>query len=1034
MRYIVIWAVALMATHVALGQQTVRYWEPEKVYKDGLELFAQKDFVHARALFHEVLTRSRPATDPKIKTIMVNAEYYRALSALKLLNPDGEHLMLAFLNHHTGNAHSNRAYFYLGDYYYRKKQYRSVVEYHEKVDPFELTPAEKTDYRFQLAYGYFFDKSFDKARPLFAQVMNTEKYYFPAHYYHGFIAFLSEDYETALNDFKKVEKDPYFGRVVPFYIASIYFQQRDYASLTEYARPLLNDRSIKYYAEINQLVGKAYFEQKQYENALPLLMYYAESARRMSKEDIYQLGYTQYQLKEYEAAIENFEQLSREKDSLGHHAVYLLGDCYLKTGNLNKAFRAFQEAAEMKYDPFIREHAMINFAKTAYELGVHDNAIAATRYFIKNYPNSSFLQEARELLTDLFLSTRNYEEAISTIEAMGSLSPTLKKAYQKVTFYRGVELMTNGNLKEAKTLFNKSLQHPIDVDIQAQAYFWKGEIALQQSDFMATIGDYRKFKDLQPMTRSLPVNTSVAAADYGIGYAYFQQASYQSAVRYFEDAQRGLQKLSTSGPEGTLRQSLLPDATLRLADCQFMLKQYQSALANYKTVTSEKWNDADYALYQQGMLHGVLDQNKAKQRAMLTLTRNYPKSFYYDDALFQLASTYLLENNRRDAIRTFDQLIAQNPRSPYVIQALMKIALIYYQEREDQKAITYYTRVTEDYPGTEEAREALAQIKRISLELGDPSIYVNLSGANVSEQDTLQFRTAENFYFQEKYDRALQELTEYIDQFPDGYFITTAHYYRGDCYYRKEEYRKALPDYEFVINASNNQAFEEVSYLRAAKINHYVVKDSVQAFDYYKPLLDIATLPQTKFDALQSLMHLAYHLQYFKEAKDYANQMLQSANATREDRLNAHFILGMIHFEEGVYDEAMTHFTRVKEQTTNLKGVQSRYYMAKIHFLREEYALAEAQCDDIIRNYPGYEYWLIKSLILVSDIYYEQEEFFQAKATLESIVNSYTGDPQLLAEAQEKLDRVLQAMDENSRIKGPEDDPFNNPEEPKNSN
>lgn len=1034
MRRLLLLAFGLVLYTIAPAQETVTFWEPEKAYKEALELFDHADYVNAREAFREVILQARTTTDPDIKAIRVNSEFYLALSALTLQNPDGEHLMLSFLNNHTGNANSNRAYFHLGDFYYRKKQYREVVNYHERVDPFELSRTEKEDYKFQLAYGYFFEKEFTPAKRLFKEVINTERYYYPAHYYHGFIAFVEKDYDTALDNFQKVQASTYFGRVVPYYIASIYYQQGNYRSLTEYATPLLEDRKIKYYPEINQLVGKAYFEQGNYEKALPLLMYYAESTRRMSKEDIYQLGYTQYQLKEYEEAIGNFEQLTREKDSVGQHAVYLLGDSYLHTGDLNKARRAFQEAAEMPYDPFVQENALFNYAKTSYEAGVHNAAITATQAFLNQFPNSANSQAAKELLTDMFLNTRNYREAIKIIESMSSQSPTIKEAYQKVTFFRGVELYNDKRFKEAVVHFNKSLAEPIDEGISAQSHFWKAEISLQGDDYFGAISEYRKFKTIANVAKNLPLTTTLAAADYGIGYAYFEQEDYQSAERYFSDAKGGLQRYPNAAAGAQLKKRLLPDATLRLADCQFMLKRYDQALANYQDISNEKAPDSDYALYQQGMIQGVNGNIAGKRKAMTQVIRNFPGSFYYDDALYQLASAHLLEKNNTDAILVFNQLIDEEPKSPYVLQSLMKVALIYFNMRQDQKAIEYYSRVAENYPGTAEAGEALAQVKRISVELGDPSIYINLAGANVSEQDTLQFRTAENFYFQEKYDRALEELTQYINEFPTGYFNVVAHYYRADCYYREKDYTNALPDYEYVIQANNNQPFAEVSYLRAAKICHFILEDYDKAFRYYEPLLELASLQQTKFEVLQALMNLGFATERYRKAEEYAKRMLEAPQASDEDLINAHYYLAKVNYERGIYDEAMTQFTQVSELTDNAKGVEARYFMADIHFMRGDFTLAEAQCDDIIRNYPSYELWLVKSLILVSDVYYEQGEYFQAKATLKSIVDSYQGDPDILQDARDKLARVEAAMDENSRIKGPEDDPFNNPEEPDNNN
>ncbi len=1024
--------VLFICTLPAIAQETVTNWDPDRAYREGLDLFDRKDYVNARDVFSTVLDRTRSATDADIQAIRVNSEYYRALSALILQNPDGEHLMLAFLNNHAGNAKTNRAYFYLGDYYYRKKKYREVVEYLEKVDPFELDRSEAEDYRFQLGYGYFFKRDFAKARRYFQESKRSSKYAIPAHYYHGFIAFTEGDYEQALRDFREVEASAYFGKVVPFYITSIYFQQGQYKEVIDYATPLIEDRTLKYYPEVNQLLGKAYFERQEYEKALPLLLYYAESTRRMSKEDIFQLGFTQHKVGEYYDAIDNFEQLTNENDSIGQHALYLLGDCYIRSGDLRKARVAFQQASMMEYDDFVQENALFNFAKTSSELQIYNAAIQATQDFLNRYPDSENAEEAKELLTNMFLNTRNYREAISVIESMRNIPPSVREAYQKVCYYRGIELYNDKRFADANTHFDKSLRYPIDASIQAQTYFWKGEIALSDRDYPAAVGHYRKFKDLARVARQLPLVSSNATADYGIGYAYFATEDYRNAVRSFTDAVAGLKRMPNSPEAQRLRTDTYADALLRVGDCYFMLNEHNKALEAYKEIVDGKLKGLDYALFQQGMLYGVKQDIANKRQSMDQLVRNHPTSFYYDDALFQLASAYLLERNNNESIRYFERLINEQKQSPYVVQALLKVALIYYNTQQDQKALNYYTRVANDYPGTPEAKEALAQVKRISVEMGDPQIYIGLAGANVSEQDTLLYRVAENAYFREEYAKAKTEFSNYLRQFPNGYFSLLAHYYRGDCYYRDKEFSEALPDYEAVLGKPNNSTYQEVAYLRAAKINHYILNNASQAFNYYEPLLPLASTPQTRFETLQALMNLGYQIRQFGKASQYAQQMLKEPQAGQDDILNAHYYLGKIAYTQRDRTEAMTQFTRVKELTTNEKGVEARYYIALIHFERNDLRLSEAQCDDIIKNYPGYDLWLVKSLILVSDIYVQQKEYFQAKSTLESIVGSYNGDPAVLAEAEEKLAKVNELMANESRISNPNEAPFNQFDDPSN--
>jgi TolA-binding protein len=1012
--------VCLFAGISMYGQHTAIYWEVYRTYKTGLELYDVQDYVNARKNFEETIEKAGHATDEEVLAIQANAAYYRAVSALKLLNPDGIMLMKNFIDEHAGSARLNMAKYFLGDYYFKKKKYKEAIEFLESTDTRELSYQQELDYSFQLAYAYFFRKKFDKARPLFAKVKNTEQYAIPANYYHGFISFDQDDLETALTDFQKVESSPYFGKVVPFYIVSIYFRQKDYGNVIAYGNELLENHALKYYPEINQLIGKAYFNKKDYNKALPLLLYYAESTRRMAKEDLFQLGYTHYQLQDYDDAIEYFGQLTREKDSIGQNAMYLMGDAYIKTGELKKASTALKQASTMNYDPFVKENALFNYGKLSYELGNNTEAILAAKSFIKDYPNSKYNAQAKEFLTEMFLVTRNFSEAIEIIESISLKTPKLKQAYQKVTFYKGVEYFNDKDYGNAGKLFDKSLTYPIDASIQAQTYYWKAEIKMMRKLYESAARDYSKYITLSDISTKFPYNASLGTAQYGLGYAYFKMEKYQNAGLYFGKAVSSIKKWPKTGDALKIKDKIYPDAVLRWADCLFMTKDYEAALSKYEEVTKNKYPGTDYAYFQKGMLYGVRDNLSGKEKAMKTLTRNYPNSFYYDDGLYQLASTYMLQKKNTQAIQYFDKIINENQNSPYVLQSLMKAGLIHYNKSQDRKAIPYYKKAAINFKGTPESREALAQLKLISIELGDPDIYLSMKGTKMSEADSVKYEIAYNDYERAEFSKALNGFNIYLTEFPEGFFAVQAHYYRGDCLYRDKKYKESLPDYEYVIQQGNNKAFLEVSYLRAAKINDFILKDYNKAFDYYQLLYPIATSQINKLETLEGLVETGWLTGNTEAVKKYAQLLINNEKASEEDIVDAHYYLGKIALKADEFETAMNEFTKTKELTDNEKGVESRYQIANIHFKRNELGLAEAACDDLLKNHPSYQYWNVSTLILISDIYVEQEEYFQAKGTLESIVNSYQGDAELLKKAQDKLDHVLQLMENNSRIKQPD--------------
>jgi TolA-binding protein len=101
-----------------------------------------------------------------------------------------------------------------------------------------------------------------------------------------------------------------------------------------------------------------------------------------------------------------------------------------------------------------------NYAKLAAELNKNNVAINSINFFIKTYPESTYTDEAKSLLADVFLNTKNYKAAIKLLEDIPNLNVRSKEAYQKITFHRAEELYLNQEYDRADAYFKKSLKYP----------------------------------------------------------------------------------------------------------------------------------------------------------------------------------------------------------------------------------------------------------------------------------------------------------------------------------------------------------------------------------------------------------------------------------------------------------------------------------------------------------------------------------------------------------------------------------------------
>ena len=224
------------------AQETAFYNNEMLSYKLGVELYEKEQYGAAQTAFTNAI---KNIPDPN-SDLRVNAEYYEALCALELFNKDAEYLFRRFIENHSENPKVRTAYFQLGKYRFRRRSYTKAIAWFNKVDIYDLTNKELSEYYFKLGYSYFVKKDIERARSLFYEIKDAAtKYSTPAIYYYSHISYLNQDYETAMKGFQKLSTQGSFQHIVPYYIAQIYYMQKKHEELLKYAMPLLDSANTK---------------------------------------------------------------------------------------------------------------------------------------------------------------------------------------------------------------------------------------------------------------------------------------------------------------------------------------------------------------------------------------------------------------------------------------------------------------------------------------------------------------------------------------------------------------------------------------------------------------------------------------------------------------------------------------------------------------------------------------------------------------------------------------------------------------------
>lgn len=996
----------LLFSQTVSAQQTAANTEPERLYHDGLELYNHKKFGAAQKKFNDFI---KQAPTP---TLLTNdAQFYAALCALELQNKDGEYLLLSYLDQHPGNNRTNQSYFELGRYYFAGKKFKKAIPYLEKTDTKPLSEAQQDEYHYKLGYSYFVEDNYTKALSHLDPIAKKNTPYTnTAIYYVSHIQYSKKNYETALNGFLKLQADPAFKPVVPYYISQIYYLQGKYDKVIEYSPGLLDSANTKRGPEIARIIGEAYYRTGKFAEAIPYLEKYRDKSGKSDRFDSYQLGYAYYRSGNYTKAVDEFKEAAVDNDSLGQNAHYHLGASYLKLDKKALAREEFGVASHASFDQVIEEDALFNFAKLSYELSLspYNEAIDAFELYIKKYPKSDRKDEAYGYLVSVYLTTKNYKDALASLEKIKVKDLKMKEAYQKIAFFRGVELYNDGDFNGAIKFFDETAKNNYNKTYFSLAKYWKGEALYRIADYNKAIISYDEFQE-SPGAATLP---EFNKANYNIGYCYFKQKQYDKAAVPFR-------KYVAAAPAA--ENKMMSDALLRIGDSYFMNKEYTMAADFYGQASDKVKGGSDYALYQRGFVLGLSGDYNKKIEVLKKLISGFPKSLYLDDAKYEIAQSYEFINDDNQALSYYQQVINDHPKSDVVKNARLKIALINSKLNKDQLALDQFKEIVEKFPGSDEAKIAMDNIKVIAKNTGNMSVYESLlpGDTHTAELDTANYESAYLAYTKAEYTKAIGLFKTYLEKYPNGIFTIPANFYLADTEFGLGNPLDALPHYNYVILKPKSK-YTERALVKAAGI-YYDKKNYAEAIADYEQLEGMTEKTDNLTLARAGLMRSHFYLNQYQQAMDAANRLTGTEKVDESLVVEAQIITGRSALALNDLVTAQSEFKRVLKNGKGALAAEAKYYLVYITYLQKDYKNIDKQVTELSDQFSSYDYWVAKGYIVLADAYYDQGNLYQAKLFLQSILDNYDAKDDVRDAAQTKMNKIIQ--EENKPKRTMEDTP-----------
>jgi TolA-binding protein len=925
--------------------------------------------------------------------------FYEAMSALYNEQSNAAALLSEVIKSKPKNIHYPEAMFGYGQHLYDKGNYKDAANSFGQISASDVPASERTEYYFKSGYSNYKSGKMDEAINSFRQIKDQRNMYSDAAmYYYSHIEYERGNYVTANQGFERLQTNPNYASVVPYYTLQIAFIQKDFDKVIADGEDFLSYSSESRMGEITRLLAEAYMQKGDFDESAEYFEKYEKTVSKLSREDFYLKGFIAYKEEDYSSAAKSFVSASANgSDSLSQLADYHLGDCYLQTDSKEDALNVFMRASQNDFNKTIKEDALLNYAKLSLEL--YNNETPMLSYF-RQYPANVDNPEFLTYRAESTAKKGNYTEAISLLRQNPNRSASEQAAIQRIAFTAGTVSSQDKDYAYAIEMFDISINSAslgIDNSVKALSVYGKANATYATNDYASARALFQTF-----------INTSgsfnlqeYSIAHYNIGYCYFKEQNYDQALTWF--------RKYISFEANTSRKTVyLGDCYNRIGDCYFKKRDYQLAVDNYTTSESLGIPNPDYSALQRGISLGFTSGNEAKINALKHIPQSYPNSSRVPTAYYELGRTYQQQMRYDEAISAFQSVVSKYRSSPVYPASLVELGLIELNRGNYDKALSYYQQVVNNFPNSPEAQNALEGIKNIYIEQNRMDEYISYSnkvGQGVKSQgakDSLIFIAAERLYQTGDCERALPAMRKYIEDYPSGMFLTPANFYLADCAMKQQDYSVALNGYSRVVRQPEND-YTEAAWSGVARAN-YNLKNYVDAAAAFQQVKSLAQTPVGKFDAELGCMRAYVAMGNNEKAVASANVVAASTGISPELKREANLIIGRVSQQSGDYKEAVEILKPLAIDLNQAIDAEAQYRIIVSYLALKKYKDVENAAISFNENKSNQLYWVAKSFIVLGDMYAQIDNKAQAKETYKSIATGYNRqDDGVIDEVNQKL-------------------------------
>lgn len=975
----IILAAAVFYFGVSQAQQS-QYFNEKENYRFNLaenlyqtKVYNASQYEYARQYFYnQSLSKSKKEA----------AQFFDNVIGVILQKNHAEEGLTAFMKEYPNSAFFAQANLPLADYYLAKKDFPKALETLKKVNQYQLSREENTQYILKLGYAKFMmgdtKGAIDALDDAYKNGDSSQKG--DIAYMLGHLYYSKGNNAKAFQYFDSIKNEEKFAKLVRPYYVQMYFNDKDYdKAISEGNQLLTTDVSDSYKAEVHKIIGESYFMKKDYSSAYPHLKDYLSVQQNPSESDLYEMGFVAAQLKKYDEAVSYYNQLINSKSPLAQNAYYQLGNAYLSVDKKQEALSAFRSAYQMDYDKKVKQLANLQYSKLSYDIGnPFENPTTTIQNYIAENGNDEKTEEMKALLVKSYLYSGDYKGTLAAIDKLPNSTPESDKIDQEVSYLLGTEEFNKGNLDEAEKYFLRSLEFNINKEFNNRALYWLSQVYYQKGNYPSAIVRYEKLLDQNfAEKQQLP---------YDLGYAYFKSKKFDQAEKYFKEYLKN--------PKTEFKN----DAELRLADTYYANNQLNEAISIY-----DKNTDAtDYTDFQKAMALGFKGDTNGKITALKSLISKYSDSEYVDDAQYELGVAYSSQDDFSNSNDYFSKVIKSSSDKDLVANASIYRAQNYIDQNQNDKALSELQSLGAQYKNTAYAQKIAQGARPIFTKNGDVAGYQDFAksiGVNVDtkEIDEINLNTAKQLFAKKDYKSAISYYEKYLMQNPTGEGLYQAQYELGESYYQTKNTTKALLTLQSVADVQNDYQDDAQTRIVQIQLAQNNVTDAKKYLENLRNSSDIAI----KNFANVELMKIYADEKNFSEAEKLANAVISNSKNSASVIEAAKVIKARSLMNSGKDKDAQTAYAGLEKSSNTAVAAESLY--AKAYYLNKakSYKTSNEAIFKLANNYASEDYWGAKALVLMAKNYVGLKDNYQASYTCDQIIANYQDFPEIVNEAKE---------------------------------